>query len=172
MGMLESLKEKVEKITGWRRPSPADLRSVVRRRKPNALRFEDDGVIPNNPKLPFILYRSPVSLAYDLIRRRYLKSCSHAMAGVIRGETAFTITCTTTRGRTRCLASRAAMQRFASVANVENNSASWPATLQYCRPEQATSGLRAAKICWWSARIRLPAAMTSAERPPRSTIAP
>jgi uncharacterized protein YjlB len=63
MGMLESLKEGVEKITGWRRPSPADLRSVVRRRKPNALRFKDDGVIPNNPKLPFIVYRSPVSLA-------------------------------------------------------------------------------------------------------------
>jgi uncharacterized protein YjlB len=63
MGMLESLKEGVEKITGWRRPSPADLRSVVRRRKPNALRFKDDGVIPNNPKLPFIAYRSPVSLA-------------------------------------------------------------------------------------------------------------
>jgi uncharacterized protein YjlB len=63
MGMLESLKEGVEKITGWRRPSPADLRSMVRRRKPNALRFKDDGVIPNNPKLPFIVYRSPVSLA-------------------------------------------------------------------------------------------------------------
>src|SRR5258705_1294454 len=63
MGMLESLKAEVEKLTGWRRPSPADLRSVVRRRKPNALRFKDDGVIPNNPKLPFIVYRSPVSLA-------------------------------------------------------------------------------------------------------------
>jgi uncharacterized protein YjlB len=63
MGMLESLKAEVEKLTGWRRPSPADLRSVVRRRKPNALRFKDDGVIPNNPKLPFIAYRSPVSLA-------------------------------------------------------------------------------------------------------------
>jgi uncharacterized protein YjlB len=63
MGMLESLKEGVEKITGWRRLSPADLRSMVRRRKPNALRFKDDGVIPNNPKLPFIAYRSPVSLA-------------------------------------------------------------------------------------------------------------
>lgn len=63
MGMLESLKEGVEKITGWRRLSPADLRSMVRRRKPNALRFKDDGVIPNNPKLPFIVYRSPVSLA-------------------------------------------------------------------------------------------------------------
>jgi uncharacterized protein YjlB len=65
MGMLESLKEKIEKVTGWKRPSRDDLRHAVMARKPNAFRFKDDGVIPNNPKLPFILYRSPVRLTDD-----------------------------------------------------------------------------------------------------------
>jgi uncharacterized protein YjlB len=65
MGVLESLRKGVEKVTGWKRPARGDLRGAVRLRKPNALRFKDDGVIPNNPKLPFILYRSPVSLAGD-----------------------------------------------------------------------------------------------------------
>jgi uncharacterized protein YjlB len=63
--MLESLKEVIEKVTGWKRPSRGDLRHAVKARKPNALRFKDDGVIPNNPKLPFILYRSPVRLTDD-----------------------------------------------------------------------------------------------------------
>jgi uncharacterized protein YjlB len=63
--MLESLKEVIEKVTGWKRPSRGDLRHAVKARKPNAFRFKDDGVIPNNPKLPFILYRSPVRLTDD-----------------------------------------------------------------------------------------------------------
>jgi uncharacterized protein YjlB len=65
MGVLESVKEKIEKVTGWKRPSRGDLRDAVRSRKPNSFRFKDDGVVPNNPKLPFILYRSPVNLADD-----------------------------------------------------------------------------------------------------------
>jgi uncharacterized protein YjlB len=68
MGMLESLKEKIEKVTRWKRPSRDDLRHAVKARKPNAFRFKDDGVIPNNPKLPFILYRSPVRLTDDFDR--------------------------------------------------------------------------------------------------------
>src|SRR5262249_9067507 len=65
MGVLESAKEKIEKMTGWKRPSRGDLRDAVRSRKPNSFRFKDDGVVPNNPKLPLILSRSPVSLADD-----------------------------------------------------------------------------------------------------------
>ena len=65
MGVLESVKEKIEKVTGWKRPSRGDLRDAVRSRKPNSFRFKDDGIVPNNPKLPFILYRGPVSLADD-----------------------------------------------------------------------------------------------------------
>jgi hypothetical protein len=62
MPLLESIKEKVEKVTGWARPSRRDLVEAVRPRKPNAFRFADDGVIPNNPDLPFIFYQTPVRL--------------------------------------------------------------------------------------------------------------
>jgi uncharacterized protein YjlB len=58
--LIESIKETVEKVTGWARPSGREVDQALRRRKPNVFRFADDGVIPNNPELPFILYRSPV----------------------------------------------------------------------------------------------------------------
>jgi uncharacterized protein YjlB len=65
MGVLESAKERIEKVTGCKRPSRGDLGNAVKSRKPNSFRFKDDGVVPNNPTLPFILYRGPVSLADD-----------------------------------------------------------------------------------------------------------
>ena len=65
MGVLESVKERMEKVTGWKRPSRSDLRRAVKSRKPNSFCFKDDGIVPNNPTLPFILYRGPVSLADD-----------------------------------------------------------------------------------------------------------
>jgi uncharacterized protein YjlB len=34
----------------------------VRRRKPHTLKFNDDGVIPNHPSWPLIIYKSPVRL--------------------------------------------------------------------------------------------------------------
>jgi uncharacterized protein YjlB len=64
MALLEGLKETVEKMTGWARPSHRDLDAAVRSRKPNLFHFRDDGVIPNNPALPLVLYRSPVRLAH------------------------------------------------------------------------------------------------------------
>src|SRR5215831_15999524 len=65
MGVLDSVKEEIEKVTGWKRPSRGELRNAVKSRKPNAFRFKDDGAVPNNPKLPFILYRSAVRLTDD-----------------------------------------------------------------------------------------------------------
>jgi hypothetical protein len=38
MGVLESVKEKIEKVTGWKRPSRGNLRDAVRSRKPNSFR--------------------------------------------------------------------------------------------------------------------------------------
>jgi hypothetical protein len=58
MAVLESIKERFEKITGCARPSARDLDAALRPRKANAFWFKDDGVIPNNPKLPLVLYRS------------------------------------------------------------------------------------------------------------------
>ena len=63
MAVLESVKERFEKVTGWARPSARDLNAALRPRKANAFLFKDDGVIPNNPKLPLVLYRSPVRLS-------------------------------------------------------------------------------------------------------------
>jgi uncharacterized protein YjlB len=58
--LIESIKETVEKVAGWVRPSGLEVDESLRRRKPNVFRFADDGFIPNNPNLAFILYRSPV----------------------------------------------------------------------------------------------------------------
>jgi len=44
------------------RPDPATLRALVRARKPTALRFRDDGIVPNNPNYPTLFYRGAVQL--------------------------------------------------------------------------------------------------------------
>jgi uncharacterized protein YjlB len=58
----ETLKRTFERVTGLGRPSRRESRSNVRLRKPQAVRFKDDGSIPNNPKLPFVHYRGAVAL--------------------------------------------------------------------------------------------------------------
>jgi uncharacterized protein YjlB len=65
--MIEDLKSLVETATGVGRPKPDDVRALVRERKAQAFHFDDDGETPNNPRLPFLHYRSPVRLApvYD-----------------------------------------------------------------------------------------------------------
>ncbi len=55
MATLETLKSAVERATGFVRPRrPAAL---VRNRKPHLFRFKDDGLIPNHPHWPLIVYR-------------------------------------------------------------------------------------------------------------------
>lgn len=44
------------------RPAAATLRALVQPRKPTALHFRDDGIVPNNPKFPVLLYRGAVQL--------------------------------------------------------------------------------------------------------------
>ena len=60
MYAVEGLKKAAEKLTGLARPSVRQAREAVRRRKPVAFMLEDDGLLPNNPTLPLVLYRSPV----------------------------------------------------------------------------------------------------------------
>jgi uncharacterized protein YjlB len=62
MPALETAKRIAEKMTGWSRPSNNDLPELVRQRKANALRFRDDGIIPNHPTWPLIIYRGAVRL--------------------------------------------------------------------------------------------------------------
>jgi hypothetical protein len=62
--LLEDIKHIVEKTTGWKRPG--DPRGLLRQRKPNTYRFKDDGLIPNHPRWPFIIYKSAVRLPQTL----------------------------------------------------------------------------------------------------------
>jgi uncharacterized protein YjlB len=61
MYVIENFKKTVQRVIGTS-PTPAQARDAVRARKPQPTLFEDDGAIPNHPKLPFIHYRSPVRL--------------------------------------------------------------------------------------------------------------
>jgi uncharacterized protein YjlB len=67
MPILEGMKQIAEKMTGWSRPTGDDLKGLVRARKANAFRFKDDGIIPNHPKWPLLVYRGAVQLpgAFD-----------------------------------------------------------------------------------------------------------
>jgi uncharacterized protein YjlB len=62
MPPLETVKKFAERLTGWAKPSRSEVAELVSERKPGTLRFRDDGVIPNNPLWPLILYRGAVRL--------------------------------------------------------------------------------------------------------------
>jgi uncharacterized protein YjlB len=65
----EELKKTVEKLTGRGRPDARQLEQAIWRRRPSVFRFEDSGLVPNNRRFPFIVYRSAVKL---------LRSCDPA----------------------------------------------------------------------------------------------
>ena len=56
---LEDVKSIVERITGIGRPKSV----APRQRKAHTILLRGDGQTPNNPRLPLIIYRSPVDLA-------------------------------------------------------------------------------------------------------------
>ena len=66
MSVLEGLKKTAEKATGYGRPQRRELREAVRKRKPRTFRLKDDGFVPNNGRLPLVVYRSAVRLAPSL----------------------------------------------------------------------------------------------------------
>jgi uncharacterized protein YjlB len=66
MSLIESFKKVVEQVTGRGRPNSDDLGDLVRPRKAHAMRLKDDGLVPNNPRWPLLLYRSPVRLMQRL----------------------------------------------------------------------------------------------------------
>jgi uncharacterized protein YjlB len=66
MTALETIKTIAEQITGIGRPKRDDLQSLVRARSAMTLRFKDDGIVPNHPRWPLIVYRSAIQLREDL----------------------------------------------------------------------------------------------------------
>jgi len=62
MPLLEDLKEYAERATGLRRPGKRSASALARARKPHAVRFKDDGLVPNHPRWPLIIYRGAVGL--------------------------------------------------------------------------------------------------------------
>jgi uncharacterized protein YjlB len=57
MPILEDVKQYAERLTGLRRPGKLGVIDLVRTRKPVTARFKDDGLVPNHPRWPLIIYR-------------------------------------------------------------------------------------------------------------------
>jgi uncharacterized protein YjlB len=60
MILLENIKRIAEKATGWRRPE--DPQALLRECKAQTYPFKEDGVIPNHPRWPLIIYKRAVRL--------------------------------------------------------------------------------------------------------------
>jgi uncharacterized protein YjlB len=61
MPLTDQIKNYAKKLVE-NRPDPSTLHMLVRSRKPVALRFRDDGIVPNNPHFPVLVYRGVVAL--------------------------------------------------------------------------------------------------------------
>jgi uncharacterized protein YjlB len=46
-------------------PAADEARTMVRARTPSAYRFSDDGIVPNHPKWPLLLYRRAIRFSKD-----------------------------------------------------------------------------------------------------------
>lgn len=66
MTVLESVKASSGKATAAGRPKRDELRSLIRMRDGLTFHFKDDGVVPNHPRWPLIVYRGAVRLRADL----------------------------------------------------------------------------------------------------------
>jgi uncharacterized protein YjlB len=60
MPILEDIKHYAERPTGLRRPGKRKAPDLAQVRKPHAVRFKDDGLVPNHPRWPLILCRSAI----------------------------------------------------------------------------------------------------------------
>ena len=62
MPIFEDMKEYMERATDLRRPGKREAADLAWTRKPAAIRFKDDGLVPNHPRWPLILYRCAIDL--------------------------------------------------------------------------------------------------------------
>lgn len=66
MPLLEDLKKTTERLTGWQRPSPSQVAKLPRKSRANTYGFRADGLIPNHPHWPVIIYRRAVRFPHTL----------------------------------------------------------------------------------------------------------
>ena len=116
MPILEDVKEYVQRATGLRRPGKKEAPDLARPRKPQTARFKDDGLIPNHPRWPLVIYRRAVDLGDGHDPAAVMEDLFEANGWGKPGGTASTTTSTTTLAYTRCSASRAARGGCASAA--------------------------------------------------------
>jgi uncharacterized protein YjlB len=60
MPLKDQIKNYAKKLVE-ERPDLPTLRALARRRKPLALLFRDDGIVPNNPRFPLLIYRGALT---------------------------------------------------------------------------------------------------------------
>lgn len=60
MPLTDQIKNAARKLTEAN-PDADELRALVRARKPQARLFEDDGIVPNHPRWPLLIYRNAVA---------------------------------------------------------------------------------------------------------------
>jgi hypothetical protein len=119
MPALETVKKIAERLTGWTRPSGAALAELLRERKANTFHFKDDGIIPNHPRWPLIIYRSPIRLPKDLDPAAVFEELFRKNGWGQSWRTGFTTMCTIIPEFTRCSVSPAAPPRCSSAASVD-----------------------------------------------------
>ena len=62
MPILEDAEGIRAAATGLRPTRQAEAPDLARPRKPHTVRFKDDGLIPNHPRWPLVIYRGAVDL--------------------------------------------------------------------------------------------------------------
>jgi uncharacterized protein YjlB len=67
MSITETAKKVAQRLRGRSRASEKEIIGLVRPRKANKFDFKDDGIIPNHPRWPLIIYKGVVRLpaSYD-----------------------------------------------------------------------------------------------------------
>ena len=106
MILLETIKRAPQKGKG---PNGGliDLQSLVRKRNPVPFRFKDDGLIPNHPRWPLIIYRGAFRLPSGLDPAAVFEQLFDSYGWEAHGATASTTMPTIIRASMKSLASRA-----------------------------------------------------------------
>jgi hypothetical protein len=161
MIVLENIKRIAEKAKGWRRPN--DVEAFIRERKPQTFRFTDDGVIPNHPRWPLVIYKSAVRLPQSLDPAAVFEELFGSHGWGVLGGTASTTMFIIIRASMKSSASPGVSVGCNSEGPKEGLSPSRQGMWQSCRRGRAINALRLAVIFLWSA-LTCPQASTTSAR--------